>query len=83
MEFTVKEQIFLKNLIADKIDLAEKKIKKFERDYKYYTVDRANWIPGEKLGDENSDYAKEIRRQIKLEKEKIEEYEILIKKILA
>lgn len=83
MELTVKEQMILKNLVGDKIDLAEKKIKKFEKDYKYYTVDRANWIPGEKLGDPNSNYAKEIKRQIKLEQDKISEYQELINKIMA
>lgn len=83
MEFTAKEQLFLKNLVEDKIDLAEKHIKKFERDYKYYTEDRAKWIPGTTLGSPDSNYAKEIRRQIDLEKNKISEYAAIIEKILA
>ena len=83
MEFTAKEQLFLKNLVEDKIDLAEKRIKKFERDYKYYTEERAKWIPGTTLGSSDSNYAKEIRRQIDLEKNKISEYVAIIEKILA
>lgn len=82
MKFTVREQIFLKNLVQEKIDYSERKIKKFEKDYKYYTEDRMNWIPGEKLGSENSEYAKEIKRQIGLEQDKISGYEEVIRKIM-
>lgn len=82
MKFTVREQIFLKNLVQEKIDYSERKIKKFEKDYKYYTEDRMNWIPEEKLGSENSEYAKEIKRQIGLEQDKISGYEEVIRKIM-
>ena len=78
---TDREKLIIKNLLADKIDLAEKHIKRFKKDYKYYTGDRMNWIPGEKLGSEDSNYAKEIRRQITLEEDKINEYNNIIGKV--
>ena len=78
--FNANEKLFLSNLVADKIDLCEKHIKKFNRDYKYY-VNRLDWLPGETLGSTNSDYAKEIKRQIEIEENKIKEYYNLIDKI--
>ena len=78
---TDAEKTIIVNLINDKIDLAEKHIKKLNKDYKFYTEVRANWIPDEKLGDESSAYANEIRRQIKLEEDKINKYNNIIKKV--
>lgn len=80
---TEDEKKIIINLLADKVDLAEKKIRKFNKDYRFYTEDRANWIPGEKLGDPESNYAKEIKRQIRLEEEKINKYSIIIDKVKA
>lgn len=77
-----REKNILINLLADKIDLSEKHIKKLNKDYKYYTEDRAKWIPGTELGSKDSNYAKEIERQIKLEKNKIVEYNSIVEKIL-
>ena len=79
---TVKEKQIIFNLISDKIDLCQRHIKKFDKDLKYYLYDRANWIPGEKLGDANSKYAKEIARQIDLESKKIDEYNEIIQKVM-
>lgn len=81
MEFNIKEQLIITNLLADKIDLSEKKIKKLKKDYKYYTEERANWIPGETLGSKDSNYAKEIKRQIELEENKISELKTIINKV--
>lgn len=78
---TDEEKTIIVNLINDKIDLAEKHIKKLNKDYKYYTEVRSNWLPDEKLGSETSDYANEIRRQIKLEEDKIDKYNNIIKKV--
>ena len=82
LTLTESEKTIIINLIKDKIDLAEKHIKKLNKDYKYYTEVRSNWIPGEKLGSETSDYANEIRRQIKLEENTIDKYNNIIKKVL-
>lgn len=79
---TENEKAIIINLIADKIDLLEKHIKKLNKDYKYYTEVRSNWIPNEKLGDENSNYANEIKRQIELEEYKITKYNNIIEKVL-
>ena len=79
---TDDEKRIIVNLINDKIDLAEKHIKKLNKDYRYYAEVRMNWIPDEKLGSETSDYANEIRRQIKLEEDKINKYNNIIKKVL-
>lgn len=79
--FTKKEKIILVNLVNDKIDICERHIRKFEKDYKYYTEDRAKWIPGEKLGDPDSKYAQEIKRNIEFEYSKIDTYKELVRKI--
>lgn len=79
---TKKEKLIIINLLRDKIDLAEKHIKKLNKDYKYYTEERSRWIPGETLGSKDSNYAKEIKRQIDLENKKIEEHINIIEKIL-
>ena len=81
MTLTNREFEIVNNLLKDKIDICERHIKKFEKDYKYYTEDRAKWIPGEKLGSPDSAYAKEIERQIQLEKNKISEYLNIVLKL--
>ena len=79
--FTNEEKTILINLVNDKIDICERHIKKFEKDYKYYTEDRARWVPDATLGSKDTPYAKEIMRQIDLEKDKIDKYNNLVNKI--
>ena len=79
--FTEKEKVLLKNLVADKILISERQIKRFNKDYKFYK-DRMNWIPGQTLGSEDSNLVKEIKRQISIEQNKINEYNNLIAKIM-
>lgn len=81
MKFSDSEKLIIENLLADKVDLAKKHIKKLNKNYKYYTEDRMNWIPGEKLGSEDSRYANEIKRQITLEEKKISDYNNIIRKV--
>ena len=81
MKLTIKEKLLLKNLLEDKIDIFERHVRKFNKDYDHYK-DRQNWIPGMKLGSDNSDYVKEIKRQIELETTKINEYKTLVEKII-
>ena len=80
MNFTAREKQIICNLLADKIDIAERHIRKFKKDEKRY-VERRNWIPGEELGSDDSNYAKEIKRQIELENKKIDEYTTIIDKV--
>lgn len=82
MNLLDNEKLIIKNLLADKVDLAERHIKKLNKDYKYYTEERANWIPGMNIGDPNSKYAKEIKRQITLEEDKIKKYNNIIRKVM-
>lgn len=77
---TDEEKIIIVNLINDKIDLAENHIKRLNNEYKYY-IEIADWLPGEKLGDESSARANEIKIQIKLEEDKIDKYNNIIKKV--
>lgn len=79
--FTEKEKALLKNLVADKILISERQIKRFNKDYKFYK-DRMNWIPGQTLGSEDSNLVKEIKRQISIEQNRINEYNNLIAKIM-
>ena len=81
MKFSDSEKLIIENLLADKVDLAKKHIKKLNKNYKYYKEDRMNWIPGEKLGSEDSRYANEIKRQIALEEKKISDYNNIIRKV--
>lgn len=76
-----REKMIIINLINDKIDICQRHIRKFEKDYKWYTGDRMNWLGDEKLGSVNSKYAKEVKRQIDLENKKIEEYREIISKV--
>ncbi len=78
--FTDKEKQTIIYLVADKIDICERHIRKFNKDAKKY-AERRNWIPGEELGSDDSNYAKEIRRQISLEQKKIDDYNTIIEKV--
>ena len=77
---TDEEKTIIVNIINDKIDLVEKHIKRLNKEYKYY-IEIADWLPGEKLGDESSARANEIKIQIKLEEDKIDKYNNIIKKV--
>ena len=81
MNFTEKEKTFLKNLVEDKIDIAERNIRRFNKDYKHYQ-ERMNWIPGIQYGSNDSKYIAELKRQIMLEENKIAEYKELVGKII-
>ena len=61
--FSEKEKTLLINLIADKVDLAQRHVKKLNKDYKYYAEERSRSIFGETLMTEYLNCVKEIERQ--------------------
>lgn len=79
----IEDKLLVRNLLLDKIDLSEKHIKRLKKDYKYYTEERINWIPDTILGSPNSNYAKELLRQISIEEQLIVRYNLIIEKIMS
>lgn len=79
---TAREKKIVINLLEDKIDIFERHIRKFNKDYNQYK-NRRNWIPGITLGSDDSDYVKELERQIELEEKKISDYKHIIEEICS